>query len=212
MKTIGVITGDIINSTSIKPDDRKILFDSISKIAVDMQKISPLKIEFFRGDSIQILVENPVEVLKIAVLLRAGIRGLTPKGGSIWDIRIAVGVGRMEYESDLVVLSDGEAFHFSGWEFDELGKKNLSVRTLWDSINSELLVSTAFADNIISNWSVAQAHAIYLSMLTQTSQKEVAICLNKTAQSVSKLLNTGKENLIRLYLNRFSKIISQHLS
>ena len=41
----GVITGDIVNSTTIKVDQRKQLIDSIQQIATELKILSPLKIE-----------------------------------------------------------------------------------------------------------------------------------------------------------------------
>lgn len=210
MEIRGVITGDIISSMTVKTEWRKILLDTIQEIAHELEVFSPLRLEFFRGDSFQIIVDNPVETLKITVLLRAGLKSRTPKESEqLWDARMALGIGSIAYSSDKVVVSDGEAFHFSGWEFDELGKRKLSVRTAWKEVNDELKVSTAFADDIISGWSASQAQVIYLTLLNQESyQKEIALKLKKSAQNVSKLLSAGKESLIRLYLERFAQIIT----
>lgn len=186
------------------------LLDTIEEIVHELEVLSPLRLEFFRGDSFQIIVENPVETLKIAVLLRAGLKSRTPKESKqLWDARMALGVGNISFSSEKVVVSDGEAFHFSGWEYDELGKKKLSARTTWKEINDELKMSTAFADDIISGWSISQAQVLYLALINQKSyQKEIAIRLNKSTQNVSKLLRAGKEHLISLYLERFEQIIT----
>lgn len=209
MEIKGVITADIVNSTSIKTEWRATLLDTIQKIVGELELFSPLRLEFFRGDSFQIIVDNPTEALKIALLLRAGLKSCTPKESKrLWDARMAIGVGNIDYSSEKVVVSDGEAFHYSGWEFDALGKRKLAIRTTWKDINDELEVSTAFADDIISRWSRLQAQVVYVSLLSQMSQKEIAAKLNKTAQNISKLLNAGKESLICLYLERYMQIIT----
>lgn len=213
MDTKGVITGDIIQSTAIQTELRPVLLNTIRDLACELKYISPLKIELFRGDSFQLLVENPEKALKIAILLRAGLQWNTPVNSKgKWDARIAVGIGQAEYTSESVILSDGEAFHNSGWEFDELGKRKLSIRTPWDEVNNELRVSTAFVDDIISVWSTTQAQAIYLSLLYRKPQKEIAIQLERTAQNISKLLNVGKESLIKMYLDRYEQLITKELS
>lgn len=213
MEIRGVITGDIISSMTVKTEWRKMLLDTIQEIAHELEVLSSLRLEFFRGDSFQIIVENPIEAIKIIVLLRAGLKSRTPKESEqLWDARTALGIGSITYASEKVVVSDGEAFHFSGWEFDELGKRKLSVRTPWKEVNDELKVSTAFADDIITGWSASQAEVIYQTLLNKEFfQKEIAIQLNKSAQNVSKLLIAGKESLIRLYLERFAQIISKHI-
>lgn len=208
----GVITGDIVNSTTIKVDWRKHLIDSIPRIADELRILSPLKIELFRGDSFQLIVDKPEETLKIAVLLRAGLKSNTPfQSKGIWDARIALGIGEISYTSDKVVISDGEAFRFSGWGLDEIGKRRLTIRTRWEDINEELKVSTAFADDIISGWTCTQAQVVYQALLHQMPQKDIAVKYNKTAQNISKLLGTAKENLIRIYLERYAVLITKKL-
>lgn len=208
----GVITGDIVNSTTIQVNYRKQLIDSIQQIAEELMVLTPLRIEFFRGDSFQLIVTKPEEALKIAVLLRAGLKCKSPADSkSIWDARISLGIGEISYTSEKIVISDGEAFHFSGWGLDEIGKHKLAVRTKWGDINDELKVSTAFADDIISNWTSSQAEVIYPTLLYQTSQKDIAIKYGKTAQNISKLLLAAKENLIHIYLKRYSTLITQRI-
>lgn len=208
----GVITGDVVHSTTIKVDWREQLIESIQKVANELMILSPLKIEFFRGDSFQLIIDKPNEALRIAILLRAGLKGNTPpESKNTWDARIAIGIGEVSYISDKIVVSDGEAFHFSGWELDEIGKRKLSIRTKWNDVNEELKVSTAFADDIISGWTCSQAQVVYPTLLYQTPQKDIAKKYNKTAQNISKLLGAAKENLIRIYLERYSVLITNKL-
>lgn len=211
MEIRGVITGDIIKSTTVKTEWRETLLNSIRSVADELALLTPLKLEFFRGDSFQVVVANPEEALKVAVLLRAGLKSKTPQESkNPWDARIALGIGDISYSSDKVVVSDGEAFHYSGWELDEIGKRRLAVRTRWEDVNDELKVSTAFADDIISGWSFSQAFVIYSALLYQIPQREIAHKINKSAQNVSKLLGAAKENLIRMYLERYAVLINKY--
>lgn len=204
----GIITGDIIDSTSIPIEQRKDLLTAISVISEELQVFSPLKCEIYRGDSFQIVVNRPEMAMLIAILLRAGLKSRIPKGSKQnWDARIAVGIGEMEFISDSILVSDGEAFRLSGREFDELGKRNLAIRTRWDDANEELKISTAFADDIITNWTSSQSLVIYMSLAYQMTQKEIADKLGQSSQNISKLSNVAKEKLIRTYINRCTQII-----
>lgn len=208
----GIITGDIIKSSTIQPEKRTLLLDAIHMLTKELKTLSALQAELFRGDSFQIIVDNPIEALKIAVLLRAGLKSKTPKDiKKPWDARISLGVGSISYEADKVVVSDGEAFRLSGRELDEIGKRKLTVKTRWKDINAELKISTAFADDIISGWTFAQAQVVYLTLLYQYTQKDIAAQLDKTAQNISKLLGAAKEHLIRNYLERYSVLITEKL-
>lgn len=72
------------------------------------------KVEFFRGDSFQMIIDAPENAMKIAVLLRAGLRSCTPKEcKKPWDVRLSLGVGTISYYANNTVLSDWEAFQYS---------------------------------------------------------------------------------------------------
>lgn len=203
-----VITGDIISSTSIPFEERKKLLEIFDKIVNDLQSLCELKCEIFRGDSFQILVEKAELALEVAVLIRAGLKMNTPENSKIiWDARVAIGVGEIEFIDDKVITSDGEAFKYSGRAFDELIKTNLTIKTRWDNINEELKLSTLFADDIISNWTEIQAFVVYKSLLLNKSQKEIADEQNKSAQNISKISVNAKEKLIRQYINRYYSLI-----
>ena len=203
-----VITGDIISSTSIPFEERKKLLEIFDKIVNDLQSLCELKCEIFRGDSFQILVEKAELALEVAVLIRAGLKMNTPENSKIiWDARVAIGVGEIEFIDDKVITSDGEAFKYSGRAFDELIKTNLTIKTRWNNINEELKLSTLFADDIISNWTEIQAFVVYKSLLLKKSKKEIADEKNKSEQNISKISVNAKEKLIRQYINRYYNLI-----
>jgi hypothetical protein len=208
METKAVITGDIIKSTRINPADRELLLNTIGNIVRDVEIWGNIRMEIFRGDSFQIQIDNPVKALRIAILVRTGLRAKSPSVFR-WDARIALGLGNIYFEkNESVVESDGEAFHNSGWEFDKLGRsRSMAIKTPWTDLNDEFAVNTAFADDVIMNWTVTQAQVIYPLLLTSKTQKELAVGLDKTSQAISKLLIGGKANLIELYLNRYELLI-----
>ncbi|MGM9842493.1 MAG: hypothetical protein ACI31D_09875 [Candidatus Limisoma sp.] len=205
----GVITGDIIESSAIQIKYRDFLLESIQTIVEELSVIEPLKVEFFRGDSFQMLIGSPENAMRIAVLLRAGLRSRTPiECKKPWDARLSLGVGTISYYSNNTVLSDGEAFQYSGRGLDEIGKRCLVVKTKWAEIDEELQVSTAFADEVISSWSVPQSQAAYQALLYDISQKEIARRLQQSAQNISKLLSAARVNHIRMYIDRYYNLIS----
>lgn len=207
-----IITGDIIDSTMIPITQRQALLDTIKKAALYARKQSPLKYEIFRGDSFQFVIDKAEQALTIAILLRAFLRKSTPENSTnIWDARISIGIGDITYMSEKIATSDGEAFQLSGRGLDTLGKRALGIFTIWEDINGELLVSTAFADEIISNWSRYQAETMIASIGDNLKQKEIAIKFKKTPQAVNKTLILAKDNLIKMYIKRFETIILNKL-
>ena len=204
----GVITGDIVDSSQIKAQNRGHLLNCLNSMSEELQLISPFRMELFRGDSFQLLVEDASAAMKIAILLRAGLIHSTPdKDEKAWDARISLGIGNVEFLSDSIVTSDGEAFQYSGRQLDEMGKQCLAVKTPWDEANKEMELSTAFLDDIIKGWSGKQAGMIYLSLRQDIPKKDVAELIGTSVQNVRNVLATAKENLVKKYLERYSEII-----
>lgn len=126
----GVITGDLVNSTNIAVEWRQTVVDALNACVTDFSPLTPIKIEMYRGDSFQVVVDNPELSLTIAIAIRAKLRASTPEKKEIWDARISVGIGDVSFESDNIVTSDGEAFRLSGRAFDAMGKKTDNNHTV----------------------------------------------------------------------------------
>lgn len=210
----GVITGDIVGSTHIATKWREQLLNDIHDTITELMQIdASLRIEFYRGDSFQIVSGNPQETLRIAILLRARLISSTPKGMPSWDARLSIGIGEVSFTSEHIVTSDGEAFRLSGRGLDEIGKQRLQIKTQWETVNEELKVSTSFADDIISGWSVTQSKAVYYALLNRAAtQKEIGQQIGSSYQNVSKLLVNAKISLIEMYIDRYSTLIQKKLS
>ena len=208
----GVITADIIGSTSIDADARGELPELINQLTDELQEVSKIQVEIFRGDSFQVMVQDVEKTPLVAVLLRAGLRKseLRPKT-KILDARMAIGIGKVSYINEKITLSDGEAFILSGREFDELGKRKLSILTPAEDVNAELRVETAFLDDVISHWTRQQSECIYNALLTNAKQYQLASDDNTSRQNVGKKLSAAKERLVRMYLDRVSFLIRERL-
>lgn len=164
--------------------------------------------ELFRGDSFQIVVDSPEMSLKIASMMRAGLKSNTPKGSKTeWDARISIGIGTIDYRGNSIVTSDGEAFKLSGRGLDTMEKNRLAVNTCWQDVNEELDAGLAFVDDLITGWSVNQANAVYLSVGRGLSQANIASAIAKSQQNVSKTLTSAKESLLVRFSDRFETII-----
>ena len=204
----GVITGDVVGSTKINDFGKlpKLINDLITEISLCCTKC---KVEISRGDSFQVLVEDPKQALLVALLIRAGFRKSSiDLGNKDLDVRLSVGIGEVSYMDEKIGQSNGEAFILSGHGFDNLTKaQRLSVQTFSESINSELKVETAFIDDIVSNWTHLHGEIMYQSLLTDSTQCELAKKLGTSQQNICKRLRCAKEKLVRLYLNRFSSLI-----
>ena len=207
---LGVITGDIIDSSKILEGGYRDKLLSTMHLAIqeieEKKSWGKVKIEVFRGDSFQIAVDEPTFITDIAIAFRSKL--IANSGSDTrWDARLGLGIGEEGYLAGKISESDGEAFHLSGQAFDSLQKNDrLAILTPQTNINEELWVSTSFVDEIISNWTLLQAATFYTYITENLSQKEIAQKEKKSPQAISKIFLAGKFNLIDNYLTRFHQI------
>jgi len=222
MNNIGVITGDIVNSSSIKNKNRQqllaVLKSSFREINNHVIKDKKSSFEIFRGDSFQAILKKPELTLLASMLIRAKLRSIAKdstkhSSKDVWDARIAIGIGQIDYKSHKTIESDGQAFLLSGKTLDGMKKMDhrLQIATPWQDVNSELKVSFAFADAIINDWSNLQAEAFYEMLLTNKMQKDVSKKLDISAVALHLRLKTGKYECLKLFLKRFENIMTSKI-
>ncbi len=211
-----VITGDVVNSSSLTSNERELVLDFIKKIFKRIEKeegrIKELKENYVitRGDSFQIVVKDLKMILKYTILLRAGLKGLINKNLSqLCDTRISIGVGSVDYWGNSISESDGDAFRYSGRAFDKFkNKERLRIKTDEEELDDELNVYFMLLNSIISDWTNLRAQIIYEKIL-EPKQKSIANKLDISASVVSRRLNSAHWNSVEILLNRFEKIFNK---
>jgi len=215
MKIIGVITGDIIKSSNLLMGQRDSLLTELKNLGKEIsQKLDEqFSFEIIRGDSFQAQLSSPYLALKIAILIRAGLRSKTinkEKLREAWDARIAIGIGTYDFIRENINESDGEAFRYSGHLLESMKKSDerISIKTPWNEINEELEIECKLADALISKWTYKQSEAIYLYWIGTITQIELAEQLNLSQTALQKRINFyGKFNSIEFFNKRFQKLI-----
>lgn len=180
---VAVITGDLINSRQIPIENRQQVYDYMAYIyrsfAIRRGWQDTAKLEFFRGDSFQLLVGEPEFALRVALFLRARLRSVfgrndmqyepnlskyTRKSNSkrLWDARIAIGIGAVSYRSESVLNSDGEAFVLSGHTLDKMKyNEQLAIRIQGveecSMMQSQLDLLLCLGGGIVQDWTEAQS-------------------------------------------------------
>lgn len=211
MKIGAIITGDIVNSTRLTVEGREIMLSNLQLIPEVLSPVQKVSIEIFRGDSFQLGISNAATALRCALAIRAWLRSHKVYDSKVLDARLAIGVGTLDYESDDLSTSDGEAYRLSGRLLDDMNKSRLEIRTPWEKVNEELKLPTAFADDIVSSWSHNQSKIILRSLITSKNHVELSHELGISRQMVDKSLKASKEELIEAYIKRFEKLIINHI-
>jgi hypothetical protein len=209
MEITGVITGDVINSTTIPLEQRQQLVESISKVMEKIKAVISLKYEIYRGDSIQVVVDEPGKAMLVGLLMKAGLKSYTPQTDiEPWNMRVSIGIGATDFTADSITISDGEAFRLSGRGLDAMGKETLAVITPWEEVNEEFAVSTPFVDDTIIKWTLGQAAQMFQTLLCNSSRKEMAALFGVSAQTISRTLILAKEKPVRKFIERFDKVVT----
>ncbi len=189
-----VLTGDLVKSTRLSPEEleraRTTSASAADTVRSWREGLIDRELEFFRGDSWQLLLNDPIHALRAAIYLRAVLRSAVDV-----DTRIAIGIGRVDViDPTRVSLSSGEAFTLSGRALDQLSSNRRMTIALparvallgpWMPVVAEL------CDGIIAEWQRRQAEIISFALTPESlSQEEIAKRLKHplTQQAVAKSL------------------------
>ncbi|WP_298557342.1 MarR family transcriptional regulator [uncultured Aliiroseovarius sp.] len=186
---IAVLTGDIIGSTQMSPEDLERAFDALSASAEVQADWHGEDLHFTRqrGDGWQVRLARPELALRSALAFRAALRC----EGKEFSTFMAAARGPatpLMPGLDLNWASD-EAFIESGRRLDQIKSNSLTTQMAHTDIKA-LGATFVLADYISQSWTPAQAAAI-LPMLApgnSPSNSEVARALGKSRQAVAKAL------------------------
>ena len=212
-----VITGDIVHSRNV--DDMKVLLKVLKETILEISEhlSIPIEFEIYRGDSFQMLLDNPENAVEIAVLIRASLKSKTSYNNSnvnmplekLWDARLSIGIGEVDIAALKVVESTGQAFELSGNQLDEMKKlqERIMVLSCWKNLNEQFLVLSQLSDAIIGRWTLSSSCAVYRHLLYHETQKQIAEELNISQPAVHKRLNTANIGAIEKMLTYINKTI-----
>jgi len=220
-----VITGDIIHSTKLTTDDKRMLINEIEAGLKQWSKDFEMKYEIFRGDSFQCLLDNVMSALRLTLIIKSYIKSLNPseKGETIresgkkismlfpvweFDARIAIGIGEVQFLDTSLGKSDGSAFVLSGHTLDDLKnkKQSIGIATI-DNYQEELQTEIVLLDLIISRMTALQSEVVSLKLLGY-NETEIANQLGVNQSAVNQRSNGAGWNAINNMVQRFENIYS----
>lgn len=198
---IAVITGDIVNSRNINSIIWiGILKNYLSKIGKD-----PQSWQIFRGDSFQFLV--PIEIaFETALELKAALKTIDNL-----DVRLAIGIGTIDYKAKKITESNGSAFVHSGDCFESLKKQTLAIKSDHENFDAVFNTIFQFVSFIANNWSVKTAEIVKVALANPTlSQLELARILTKKSQStISAALKRAAFDEIKAATNLYKSEVNK---
>lgn len=181
------ITGDIIQSRAV--DNPDIWLKPLQEL-FQLFGTTPADWDIYRGDSFQMKV-NPADALRTAVLIKAVIKKVKEVD---LDVRIAIGIGNITFQSDHVSRSMGDVFLFSGQLLDEMKEKkiNLGIKTIWPEVDRELNMMLKLAQVIMNGWTANSAEvAGIIFKETNITQTRIAKRLGIAQSTVNDRIKRG---------------------
>lgn len=199
----GVITGDIVNSTTLpSPIEEELI--KILKLT-----FAPFRFEFFRGDSFQVFIPDPEDALPTALCARMAALKLSPQAPAPpCDLRISIGIGTAEKPLGDLATAKGEAFLLSGRELDRMGKSGGLIRIVTENKIPQVAfaVLSDYLNSIVAHVTQKQAEVIF-ELLNGLSQQEVAEKLNKSKSTISQHAAAGKWEELEKILLHYQQIL-----
>ena len=205
--TIGaVLTGDIVNST-------KLLLTQEARLNKALGKFLGKHLhEFYRGDSFQVYLNKPAEALRMALQCRALAIEVTGNEETevVSDIRVSIGVGRVNLPIRQLGIAKGEAFLLSGRRFDELqqSEQRLAISSGVPLADIGFQVMADYLDSIFLGMTAKQARVI-VGLLSGTTQQQLAETLKKSKSTISQLASAGRWPEIERVLEQYELLINQ---
>lgn len=221
---IAVITGDIVNSTEITIENRKIFYDSLINYFKEIEDRYDVTIEMFRGDSFQCIVNKIYNALQISLEIKTFIGSLMSETQAVnlktkdksykaigqfrYNARISIGIGDIDFAHNSALTSDGTAFRISGRQLDEMkSKKQFLTIATDDEYNKELQMESLLLDVIMRTNTIQQNEVLNKKLLYYTDQ-EIANMLNIKQPAVNQRLSLANWHAIDTMLKHFKSLYS----
>ena len=195
-----VITGDIVQSRQMAVE----VWLNVLKEILNQYGANPTDWEIYRGDSFQ-MITTPELALNLSFIIKSYLKS---KG---INVRMAIGIGEIDFRNNKATESNGTAFVNSGTCFDGLKKHTLAIQTPWNQLNTTFAVMLDLASLTIDKWTPKTAEVICFKFQNPTmNQKDIAENFDKKRQgNISEVLKRGGYDELNQLLNYYKQSISE---
>jgi len=189
MKNYNVLVADIVGSTSLNAKDKEVLENSIQKLFVDVSTVVPSYGRLVKGDTLEMVIEEPPQGLSIALAIKTFIKTLPidvtnydknkirAKHFKTHGVRLAIGYGELSrYDKEKGII-DGAAIYNAGRAISNMhtyDKERIVIKnTLFfesenEHLNTTLKPILELLDVLLSKATRKQAMVLYLKLLGNT--------------------------------------------
>ncbi|CRL63451.1 hypothetical protein [Proteus vulgaris] len=203
---ISVITGDIIGSRDITPEDYDVMLYTLEQTVQLLSEQLPLKYDRYRGDSFQLVCSKANDAIKVAIVIQLALKTSSLEISA----RQSIGVGKVDSLRNDVRTSIGEAFILSGEGLDKMKGEILAISTSDTDFQHNITLVTKYLDLQLKEITRAQAQVLLKYMVNKDkSHYAIANELNKSRSNITRLLNASHYQLIDEYIQYFNYLINK---
>ncbi|MFT4533355.1 MAG: hypothetical protein ACJA1A_001745 [Saprospiraceae bacterium] len=204
-----VITGDIVDSSSLSTTDRNVIEVHLNNIANKCSKYTDSQFDMFRGDSVQGVLKSCKLSLRVAVYFKAKTNAIRIEKGDRTpkvDIRLSIGIGKVDYLSNNILASDGPAFKFSGHTLDTMKKsgRDLTLTTTSNKTNKQWDIILSLMEEVMNGWSIASAETVAL-LLWDDNEKHLSKILGISQPAVNLRKKHARWDAIKKTIEYYEK-------
>jgi len=179
-KIYAVLTGDLVKSSRLTSAESRGAIESLKNTAMAFEEQHPDAIvgrmDTFRHDSWQLLMEEPALAVRTAVFLGSALK-MRSDANRKYDTRISIGIGRVESISKRRIWdSRGPAFTRSGKGLDAMDGQCLTLIADPDKPVPRSGIERGIVpllDCVTTDWTPVQARAVH-GTLKGLIQEEIA--------------------------------------
>ncbi|MBD3628842.1 transcriptional regulator [Cyclobacterium sp.] len=203
---IAIITGDIKDSRMVPAEK----WMGLLKAELEIWGKAGVDWDIYRGDSFQLKLEDPADVLQVAIRMKARIKSIAPL-----DIRMGIGLGDENFRSKRLLENNGTAYIHSGEAFENLSKSNqaLLIKSPFDVFDQEINLMLKLALTVMDEWTENSASTVYLVMKhPEKTQRELGELEGISQHAISARLSRARFDTVNALLDYFPRKLEMYLS
>ena len=216
------ISADIVRSTSMSTEDLILLRNKLQDLFHVFEEDYPgFWARIVRGDSIECVVPNYNDALRIAILIKLYVKMRVSEFECSemlqkYGIRFAIGVAEIKYADKKEDIINGPAIYMSGRNLDEISRKE-NVMTAFEIEQapkplSNLLDSyVAMVSGLVDSYSAKQAEVIYMKLLG-FKEKEISERVGISQSSVNTRATNAQWGLLNTALKDYEALKIEQIS
>ena len=208
-----VLTGDLVGSSRLASYQSQRAMELLRTSAPLFEKYFPGticgKMDTFRHDSWQLLLNKPEMAFRAALFLRSALK-MESDATTKYDTRISIGIGTVEYIArERISDSRGPSFTLSGKGVDAMKGASLALSIATEraeSWNDMIRAVIPLLDCIATDWTPTESRAVNAALMGRTQEESAARWVSKkntppTRQAVG-------DSLIRAHWKSVNSVLS----